>query len=631
MTFVRASRDVEIQFHIRNECGDALTTPLASGTLSDQSVDIREVSFNLSLPLNLGKRRVFTSGDDTFVVETPLAGDALARIEQLLGQGSPWQRRAEVAVESATLEQPTALRRPLLAYGDDRFVVAATMPWMATREPQSISAQNGLLSLKFVSQPITLGEAKGLWNFAKLRIVGAPGVDKGTISLADERDRMLASIGRGLLVRTSLDDLNASGVLPRIGGPGTSTLSSQYGDVIEALHSKMLTPSGQWTRAKLFGSQIWPDYPWSWAFFTTSVTEPSATQPGCNAGDALSIELTEFLRSGDPRWAWDLALPLAYTYAFTATYNIGENNHGRTNGFCVSNGGTGLGNWHRGDYADNSSFGFGLRLAYLLRPNALLLLRFAQSARSAIARYDQSNEGLRESYEEIAPTNPLMQRLDALMNCDEFVPTALQSQCRAKLQQIVEELVEDNFIAGLPHRFDKRPTGSLWTIPVQDFASWVYPVLDRYLRQYGDLDSSAFPSQKQILRSLLVETARNFKENAFPLVQDTTALDPTMSWKSELNCTLGNNGTTLASCAPNDQLVSQALRPYVLTLLLAASRLQPALAYCSLVKKTLDDARLYGDLWESGTDAPEGWSYNFTNHLRGIPFALGEYEVCGDP
>ena len=100
--------------------------------------------------------------------------------------------------------------------------------------------------------------------------------------------------------------------------------------------------------------------------------------------EPVGRQLFELLRTGDPRWAWDFALPQAWLQSFSAHLDTGEQFHGNRNGLSVSGTGTGEGHWHRaGDLSsDDYNYNYGLQLAYALRPSPALLDRIGQAGRT---------------------------------------------------------------------------------------------------------------------------------------------------------------------------------------------------------------------------------------------------------
>ena len=80
---------------------------------------------------------------------------------------------------------------------------------------------------------------------------------------------------------------------------------------------------------------------------TEPTTGPAFTDGAMNYWNPSGAELLEFLRSGDPKWVWDFALPQSWLQMFSAYLNVGSQTHSSLNGLAVNSGGTGEGQWHR--------------------------------------------------------------------------------------------------------------------------------------------------------------------------------------------------------------------------------------------------------------------------------------------
>ena len=64
---------------------------------------------------------------------------------------------------------------------------------------------------------------------------------------------------RGLLVRATAQYYTSTGAMPPLGNDnaGSTAIKSSYLSMMESLHSD--TMNTQWSSAKTYGSQVWPD------------------------------------------------------------------------------------------------------------------------------------------------------------------------------------------------------------------------------------------------------------------------------------------------------------------------------------------------------------------------------------
>lgn len=195
-TFYRGSGDVVLQYHIRNECSDAF-----SGPWTDQAVTINEASW--VFPFNAVDTLVHYGGDTALTSgDTGQAGNV--KVAQNKGGGNPWQRRAELLVNGNQVENNDFFSDPMIAISNATLTASIQMPWLRYREPQAPAYRNGALALQFVSEPLLVGEGKGLWHFARLGLaatVRASADQSLAAFLEDSRTRGRHQLERGLLVR----------------------------------------------------------------------------------------------------------------------------------------------------------------------------------------------------------------------------------------------------------------------------------------------------------------------------------------------------------------------------------------------------------------------------------------------
>ncbi len=133
-TMKRGRRDLDLEFHFRNECSDA-----EAGPWTDDAVTVVSVSWEWPFD-TLGTVTGYFSGTGTVASSEP-DFDGLAVVEQRKGGGTPWRRRARILVNGVLWESAEEFSEPLAALGDGTLLVAATMPWMRFREPQCLALE----------------------------------------------------------------------------------------------------------------------------------------------------------------------------------------------------------------------------------------------------------------------------------------------------------------------------------------------------------------------------------------------------------------------------------------------------------------------------------------------------------
>ncbi len=623
-TFARASRDVTLQFQFRNECSDAFTIDWF-----DDAVRVRQVSWELPMDAGITGPPTVYHGGGGDIGASPSGFSGLTRVEQRKGAGSPWQRRARVMRDASTLETAEAFEQPFVAVTDGTFAAAAQMPWMRYREPQALAVDGKTLSLRVISEELMVGEARGIWNFAKLRFAAAPSASRrGGLEgwLQQLRDLGQAETERGLLVRAPLDHFNAGGLYASLGTEQPSALKTYVTQSMEQLHDWTVSNGGQWHRAKTFGSQLWPDIQFDqWNIDWPTPADNSVTSNYWNPSGA---ELTEFLRTGDPKWVWDFALPQSWRQSFSAYLNLGDRNHGNRNGFTVAGAGSGEGHWNRDgvNSSDDYNYNYGMQLAYSVRPNAAFRDRFGHAGRTVVDRYDipQSDQDQRDPF-----TNGVdlgrgpIQHFEHLANCAEFVPGQLGVDCQEKLEEIMLELVDDNLSSGVMCGED-IPTAGPCSTPQQFMMNaHIYHFFHRYHANYGDVLS--------LLRRALVESPRAFYAWGLPKLSDGVSIDTGADWPGGMDCTLTADRQGVVSCAGwvGEDPTFFENKPHTLALLLIAHELDPTIGLCQIARDALDQLAI-DDAFGGYLSNDAGWWKGSAQMVQAMAFAVGGYDVCAD-
>ncbi len=619
-TFTRASRDLHLQLQFRNECSDAFNQDWM-----DDAVAVRQASWELPLTGLQGTATVYHAGAGSLAASAS-GFDGLTVVEQRKGGGTPWRRRSRVLRDGMTLESGEFFDRPLVALADDTFVAAAQMPWMRYREPQALAVDGKTLSLRPVSEELTVGEAKAVWSFARLTLTPTA-LAEGSLEgyLEALRDRGQASLERGLLLSAELDHLNSSALFGTLGTGAPSPIATYYADTLDFIHQQNVKPGGQWDIAKTFGSQLWPDVQFD--FFFPDWGEPAANPVTTNYWNASGAELFEFLRTGDPKWAWDFALPQSWLQSFTAHLNIGDRSHGNRNGFSVAGTGVGEGHWHRdgNSSSDDYNYNYGLQLAYAVRPNAALRQRFGNAGRTVVERYDVpwEDQADRELFvNTVDLSRSAIQHFEHLANCAEFAPGSRGSDCQAKLLEILEELASDNLSAGVMCGEDLPGPNPCGTPQQFMLNAHFHHFFHRVHANYGDVDG--------LLRRALVEAPRAFYDWAIPKEEDGVTIDLDQDWPGGMDCDLTPDRTAVVSCAgwADGEPTYWENRPHTVSLLLLAHALDPSIGLCQVSRDALE-ALVDADALGGYVGEDVGWWKGAAQMVQGLVFAVGGAETCG--
>lgn len=615
-TFVRGSRDLRLGLVLRNECSDGF-----SGPWTDDAVSVRRASWEL--PFDLTDATLYHGGPGPAAAAP--AGTGTVRVAQRKGAGSPWIRRARVTVDGSAVESAEAFDEPFAAAAGGTFAAAGQLGWMRFREPQALAAaEDGTLSIEVIGEELVVGEGKGLWNRA--RVVLLPVSASLGEDLEAARRAGAAELERGLLVRAPLPRVNAAGLFPSLGLDMPSGIKTAYLALMDELHEQTVAPGGQWYRAKTFGSQLWPDVQAD--LWQVDLATPYDNSGAMNYWDPAGAELLEHLRSGEPRWAWDFALPQSRLQAHAAYLNVGDEPHGNRSGFAVTSGGTGEGHWHRSAFgSDDYSYGMGLHLAYALRPDPALRNRFAQAGRTAVERYSipEADEGDRERFvSQVDLTRQVIQHFWLLADCAEFVPGARGRACHDRLLEVVSELARDNLEAGVLCTGDDPPAGSC-SVPQQFMQNaLMVPFLDRIYRNYGDLEG--------LLARGISESARVLYEWGLPKEADGVTLDVDGEWAAAMDCDLNAEGTAVTSCAAapdsDGNLGMYApTKPHTVAILLMGQAVDPSLGLCDVARAAYDEPAL-AEGWQDFLGNDSGWWKGAAQMLQAMAFGVGVYDEC---
>ena len=674
-TLYRGQRLIDMSYEFRNECSDASAGPWVDNTLK-----VKHASWQLTLmdtPTEHG-----LVADEINSLNNNTSG--LTRVEQHLGrgEGSAWQRQAGSRLTGQSIDQRSHYDAALVAIQNSSFYSSIQMPYLRFREPQAIEAAFNRLGALFVSEPITMGEGKGIWNQFRFRFT--PNNDltqpaNGTLQQLSITDRW--ALERALLIKANLADINAAQVMPTLGDDGPSVLKSNYLAWMNLLHEETVSEDpnqpGQWLRNKTFGSQYWPDTGGNDPF-TIDAQRPNESFAGMNYWDPAGLEILEFQRSGEPKWAWELALPVYKSMVHAAYLNIGFYSHGNRAGVAVQSGGPGCeqiesppgsgivvvsdchingsggGQWHRSNFgSDDYTYNMSLDLAYITRPSGAMLDRFMMAGTTMVNRYDTSiPENFREDAVSVLNnTRQVIQHWEMLANCAEFVPGQLGQDCHNTLIQLVEEISRDNLQPGLTCQgypglvggmnnsdIPNGATPSTCLTPQQFMVnSLIYPFYYRYLMNYGDTSHNT-------IRPTLLQMPLTHLQYGIDRINGTD-IDPFGQWWTRLFCQLDGTGSQVLSCqsaqdSDGNLNMWTFNKPHTAALLYLGEALDQSgaiyggPAFCQMMQNLYDTPGFTGTpgsngLWSDVQHFNQaGWWKGSAQMMQSMVFAVGAYDVC---
>jgi len=617
MTFVRGTSNVNIEFDIRNECGDGFDLDWQGNRHL-----INQVRWDFPMSLDTSSRRsIVATQSNVYTSEAGFNGET--QIQQRIGStGTSGWRRAEVTRGGSSLNTSAAYTKPFLALSDANYSAAITMPWMQWREPQALASSGNTLQLKFMSEENAVGEAQARWNFAQLRFFGgAP--SNGTVE--SERDQGVAAVERGLLVHAPVSYINTTRVMPRLPEATGSTILNKYVSSITTLHND--TVSRQWQDNKIYGI-TWPDPP----FFSSQNRTPADHALGSNYWSPTSSELLEYFRTGDPKWYWDFAFPQEQTFLKQIVYNLGT----RTSPNDLRSGfGVGIGAsepygaaYRQINSSDDYFYNQGSDEFYIIRPDKSIQDVFTRGCQTFINRYNSPRNQGEQYTSRLEILRQITQQVNALRYGAEFTEdSTISTQCNNKLRAVMQEFSEDNFKGGIVCTDDSGNEGSCTSDESFMYTALHLDLMMGYLYNYGDHTVTASGNTvSNVIRRAIVETAKAYYDNL--VTRNGSAINVSGDWKTALQCTFSQGGTQINNC--NGILFEEPFydnaRSQALGAMLIGHQLDPKYNLCDVSSTALSQS-LDGE-FKDYANSGGGWSKGPAQMMHNIAFGAGIAETC---
>ena len=627
----RGSRALELQWQLGNACGAPQAAP------DQHLVQFEIAEFRLPLARDVEAGAVALAAIGAGLQAAVAGAPAPIRVQQRRGVGTPWQRRAELSNNGIVLASAEYYLAPAIglhrAFGSGRLVAVAQQPWMRYREPQGLEVADGRISFRLVHEPIRVGKAKSLWFAGRIAMASAAN-ESAAISNGNQlRAQNRAALEAGLMLRVLPADLDAAAILPPLSGSLQQPPGLAYRQFLERKQDDTVgdepcpgaggDDASQWVCAKTFGLQLWPDIQFNLQFGYEENPDPAANEGKLNYWDPAHIELAEFLRSGDPRWAWAFALPQSRLMSHTAYYNFGDRRGSNIAGHSFGSGGSGDGLWHRSDSGSaDYSYNRHQGLAYVLRPEVAARDRMAAAGHAAGLRF-VNDPGDNTTWAAIGRLN--LQYLESLANCAQFVPGGEGVDCDQRLRQVLGHLIQNSLSSGLMCELMLNAGSNCFLGQYFMLQAWYYPLLERWYLNWGH---SFPPGQEQAWRRALVETPVRALQH---LPRVAGAVDVNALWPNALLCTLGGTGfTQVQSCSvlPDPDNLTQN-KPAFLSLLVRGHAYDDNRGLCAA-------ARQIGAALYAGSDplgplravARGGWWKGAAESAGELVTATLGYERC---
>jgi len=615
-TFVRGSGQVGVDLDVINECGDGFTRPF-SGLF-----EVREVSWRFPFTVEAQSQTRFATGVAGAVHRTSATSMTIEQQVGATGNGiSPW-RQARIVDGTNTVDRAEYYPAPTIGVGDDNFIAIAQLAKMKYREPQALVAEDGVVSIEVLSQPLRIGEAQGIWAFARLELL-QPGLTDSAIATA--RDRGIADLERGLLVHPPPDYTNEAGVLARLPTSNNGALMASYLGLLNQIHEATVREGGQWDLTKNYGMFTWPDYKFdSWR---RTLATPLDYTPKSNYWSASSSELKQWWVDGDPRWVWDFAFWQEHHLYRAITYNLGlrtpdvpENQRsgfgvgdGRVNGSYPANGyryRTGIG---------SDDYFYNMANLYIVRPSGSLRDAHWRGASSFINRYSvpRSDQANRDHFlNAVRIDRGEMQHLNSIRYAAEFVRRD-NAAFQTKLDEFMDELAQDNFIGGVICPNDLGNENSCTTGQAFMYSALHLDTFREILNHWGEYRGR--------FKGAITGYARQFYEAS--VTKNGNNIDFGPQWSKNLACTF--NGGQLVSCSGTTQgerLFDQE-KPMHVSMMLIADDIDPSIDLCGPCSRAFPSA-LQLSSWRNFFSRDGGWAKVPSQVMRDIVHGIALTEYC---
>jgi hypothetical protein len=457
--------------------------------------------------------------------------------------------RGEESVELGTYADD-----PMLGVVDkpSGLYAIATIGDMGPRDPQALrfDPKSRSIDVDWQSEELHIGGGRGIWSNAVLEFGEKNGVD-----LFARGHALYAHASRPLVGAPSTAYLNttkARGSLPEKELPDDYR---RFDEWIDRVHDET---AGYLRKFRITGTQIWPDLP------RRRGNEKKYFEGGdCNYWDWSTVELEEFLRTADPSFLFDFAIPEAITMAETVSFRP-DRPGSSFGGFSPCYGGAtdDAGAWHEGlnhrigncpgDYSYNKVH----KLAYVLTADRRFTDFFTEGAETAIRMYKDPSKDPIETWLELSASRTVYQYLEPLLDAAEFSRIGGDAENRRyrdaalayfdHMQTRALERGHTCFLLGTGFD-DPKKAGDC----TSDQA-WMTPVWMEWVARIGELYAHA-PAKAWLLDFAKMSAARLtvLGDDGTPdirAIERRSSDDAKNGWRTMYRCKAGPSGVEDATC-----------------------------------------------------------------------------------
>ncbi|MEE2902371.1 MAG: hypothetical protein VYC39_08575 [Myxococcota bacterium] len=465
---------------------------------------------------------------------------------------SPAQRafRAEITSGSTVLENEPKATSPYLRVTAGNSRVMATLNRMAVREPQGISyvQQNNSLSLEFISEPITVGGARGIWGSAAINFAAGS-------SDSSAQAELQLHLERPLFATPGLDQIHASKTI----GPyaKNTTTHSQLFSLLETIHDNTVN---YFEARNISGIQVWPDLS-RW-----NDVNPNSYFDGGenNYWNWSKPGMDEFFRTGENHYLHDFSLSQASLFAETTAFRTYRDNVYASSvaGLAPCYGDSfGWGNQFQeglnsrvdrcpGDYTYNKH----LKLAYLVTADRRFVDFFEEAGASAVNEFGFPPPANPDFYVELTYARLSFQRLENVMNAAEFGRDLTWSaSARTALRAYIDTMLQGTLIDGHACWVSGFGTNSALNGTCESPQAWMMPSPLEFSRRAASfLNHTGLSNWMNQYYEVSVRNHTVTGANNHPNTARTGA------WNTIYECTTNATGVIESSCRP----VTNGVEPF---------------------------------------------------------------------
>jgi exo-rhamnogalacturonan lyase-like protein len=476
-----------------------------------------------------------------------------------------------------TLELGTFADAPMIAVSSktrSRWAIA-TIGDMGPRDPQAIrfDPATGALEIDWQSEELHVGGGRGIWSRAVVEIGDG---EARSAELGERAKALQAHASRPLIGVPSAAYLNGTRARASVPERALSADDRAFDEEIDRIHD---ATAAYLRKERITGTQIWPDLPRHTCRGESCLADEKSYFEGGDANywDWSLVELQEFLRTADPSFLFDFAIPEAITMAETVSFRPDDSTSKSASSFagfspCYGGARREDGAWveglnHRlgacpGDYSYNKVHA----LAYVLTADRRFTDFFTEGAETAIRMYGYPPRTPPDRWLELSASRTTYQYLEPLLDAAEFSRIGGDSSNRryrdaaiADFDHLGGRALERGHTCNLlgtgeddPKRAGSCTSDQAWMTP--GWIEWVARLASLY--QHGPARDWLLEFSRTSADHLTVEDARGL-----PDVDERDAKssdDARNGWRTQYRCEAHRSGIADETCRRVTTLENEA-------------------------------------------------------------------------